>query len=253
MRHRHGPRTTEDSGLIQPLWLPGLALWIDFADASTITTGVGGISQADDKSGNGYHLAQGTSGNRPDYSGTLNGRNIATFAGGPDLLTRSTGTAVGKNASGCTSYVVFKHTSSPTTDQRLLSVQGPSSSLRHYLRAGATSNKLEIIARRLDADANAIIVGSTNVGTGWHIATAVADNVAGTLGLWMDGASEGSTTLASSGGNSSNTDTAVVQLSSANASLDLVGNVAECLVYNAAHDSATRSQVWAYLRNKWGL
>lgn len=239
--------------VIHPLTPGNLALWIDFADASTITTGAGGISNAADKSGNGYHLAQGTSGNRPDYSGTLNGRNIATFAGGPDYLSRSAGTSVGKNAAGCTSYVVFKHTSSPTTDQRILSVQGPSSALRHYLRAGATSNKLEIIARRLDADANAIIVGTTNVGTGWHISTVVADNIAGTLNLWMDAVSEGSTTLASSGGNSSNTDTAVVQLSSGNAAIDLVGNLAEALVYNAAHDAATRSRVWGYLRNKWGM
>lgn len=253
MRHRHGPRTTEDSGLIHPLWLPGLALWIDFADASAITTGTGGISTAADKSGNGYDLTQGTSGNRPDYSGSLNGRNISAFAGGPDYLSRSTGTSVGKNAAGCTSYVVFKHTSAPTTDQRLLSVQGPSSALRHYLRAGATSNKLEIIARRLDADANAIIVGTTNVGTGWHISTVVADNIAGTLNLWMDAVSEGSTTLASSGGNSSNTDTAVVQLSNGNAAIDLVGNLAEALVYNAAHDAATRARMWGYLRNKWGL
>lgn len=239
--------------VIHPLTPGNLALWIDFADASTITTGAGGISNAADKSGNGYHLAQGTSGNRPDYSGTLNGRNIATFAGGPDYLSRSAGTSVGKNAAGCTSYVVFKHTSSPTTDQRILSVQGPSSALRHYLRAGATSNKLEIIARRLDADANAIIVGTTNVGTGWHISTVVADNIAGTLNLWMDAVSEGSTTLASSGGNSSNTDTAVVQFGNANAALDLVGNLAEALVYNAAHDAATRSRVWGYLRNKWGM
>lgn len=239
--------------VIHPSTPGNLIHWIDFADSSSITTGTGGISQADDKSGNGYHFTQGTSGNRPDYSGTLNGRNIITFAGGPDYLNNSSATAIGKNASGCTSYVVFKHTAAPTTDQRLLSVQGPSSSLRHYLRAGATSNKLEIIARRLDADANAIIVGSTNVGTGWHIATAVADNVAGTLGLWMDGVSEGSTTLASSGGNSSNTDTVVVQLSSGNASLDLVGNVAELIVYNAAHDAATRARMWGYLRNKWGL
>lgn len=253
MRHRHGPRTTEDSGLIHPLWLPGLALWIDFADASAITTGTGGISTAADKSGNGYDLDQGTSGNRPDYSGSLNGRNIATFAGGPDYLLRGSATSIGKNAPGLTSYLVWKHSANPTTDQRLISVQGPSSALRHYLRAGATSNKLEIIARRLDADANAIIVGGTNVGTGWHYGTVVADYVAGTLNLWMDSTSQGSAALASSGGNSSNTDTVAVQLSSANASLDLVGNVAECLVYNAAHDSATRSQVWAYLRNKWGL
>ncbi|HRT52515.1 MAG TPA: hypothetical protein P5291_00430 [Flavobacteriales bacterium] len=114
-------------------------------------------------------------------------------------------------------------------------------------------NKLEIIARRLDADANAIIVGTTNVGTGWHISTVVADNIAGTLNLWMDAVSEGSTTLASSGGNSSNTDTAVVQLSSGNAAIDLVGNLAEVLVYNSAHDAATRARMWGYLRNKWGL
>ncbi len=239
--------------VIHPLTPGNLALWIDFADASTITTGVGGISQADDKSGNGYHLTQGTSGSRPDYSGSLNGRNIATFAGGPDYLDRSTPTDIGRNVPGITSYLVWKHTSSPTARQNLFGVQGGGGVVRHYLYAGNSSNKFTGQGRRLDGDANTTLNGSANIGTSWHIGTCLMDFIAGTITIYIDGASDGSTALASSGGNSSNTASFNVIISSANASFDLVGNVAELLVYNAAHDADTRARVWAYLRNKWGL
>lgn len=42
-----------------------LVAWWDASDSSTITTATGGVSQWDDKSGNGHHATQGTSGNRP--------------------------------------------------------------------------------------------------------------------------------------------------------------------------------------------
>ena len=62
----------------ESVWNPSMistALWLDAADASTITESGGAVSQWDDKSGNGRHVTQGTPENRPTYNVTgLNGK-----------------------------------------------------------------------------------------------------------------------------------------------------------------------------------
>jgi hypothetical protein len=55
------------------LWSPAeisTALWLDAADASTITESSGAVSQWNDKSGYNYHATQPNSGNRPVYNST---------------------------------------------------------------------------------------------------------------------------------------------------------------------------------------
>jgi hypothetical protein len=62
-----------------PLDLSPLAWW-DASDAATVTTSSGDISDWDDKSGNGWHLEQTTSGNRPAYTtSAINGLNAAQW------------------------------------------------------------------------------------------------------------------------------------------------------------------------------
>ena len=66
-------------------WTPALlstALWLDAADASTITESGGVVSQWNDKSGNGRNATQVTAGNRPTYtSAALNSKNVVSFNG----------------------------------------------------------------------------------------------------------------------------------------------------------------------------
>jgi len=48
----------------ETVWNPSMiqtALWLDAADASTITESGGAVSQWDDKSGNNHHVIQATS------------------------------------------------------------------------------------------------------------------------------------------------------------------------------------------------
>lgn len=233
---------------------PGnLIHWIDFADSSSITTVSGLISQANDKSGNGYHLAQGTSGNRPGYTAAgLNGRNIATFNGGPADSITTAGTGIGRNVAGLTAYVVFKHTAAPTARQNIYVVGSGGASTRLAIYGGHVSNKISVQGARLDADSNSLYSGTTGLGTGWHIATAVLDYTNGMLYGYLDGVAELSGALTSSG-TSSNTASGSVSMSSLNPSFDLIGNIAEELTYNAVHDAATRGRVTNYLRNKWAL
>jgi hypothetical protein len=53
-----------------PRQISGCALWLDAADSSTITMATG-VSQWNDKSGNGYNLTQGSTGSQPTRTGNL--------------------------------------------------------------------------------------------------------------------------------------------------------------------------------------
>jgi hypothetical protein len=72
------------------LWTPAqitTGLWLDAADANTVTTVSGAVSQWNDKSGNGRNFTQATSGSRPTYtSAVLNALNTVTPDGSNDFL-----------------------------------------------------------------------------------------------------------------------------------------------------------------------
>jgi hypothetical protein len=79
------------SGLIDRPWtpaqLPGLALWLDADDASTITLNGSTVAQWNDKSGNARHASQATAANQPTRTlNGLGGRTVVTFDGTDDWL-----------------------------------------------------------------------------------------------------------------------------------------------------------------------
>jgi hypothetical protein len=70
-----------------PRSISGLELWLDFTDASTLTTSGSQISSANDKSGKGRIASQTTANNRPVLvSSAINGRSVASFDGVNDNL-----------------------------------------------------------------------------------------------------------------------------------------------------------------------
>jgi len=75
-----------------PLWTPAqisTALWLDAADASTITLNGSTVSQWNDKSGNGRNVSQPTASAQPtSNTRTLNGLNVLDF--NVDIIGRST-------------------------------------------------------------------------------------------------------------------------------------------------------------------
>jgi hypothetical protein len=93
-------------------WTPAditTALWLDAADADTITRDVSNVIQWDDKSGNGRNATQGTSGNQPTYqTNVLNGLPVVRFDGSNDRLDFSTGIS---SANDIAVYVVYRRAS----------------------------------------------------------------------------------------------------------------------------------------------
>ena len=75
------------------IWEPAelgssLALWLDAADASTITLNGSTVSQWWDKSGNGNHVSQATAAFQPDYTlSAINGKPAVDYQAETDTLT----------------------------------------------------------------------------------------------------------------------------------------------------------------------
>jgi hypothetical protein len=74
----------------ETVWNPSMistALWLDAADASTVTLESGAVSQWNDKSGNNRHATQVTLEARPTIvSSSVNGRAVIRYDGIDDLL-----------------------------------------------------------------------------------------------------------------------------------------------------------------------
>jgi hypothetical protein len=96
------------------LWTPAqitTALWLDAADASTVTTVSGAVSQWNDKSGNGRNATQTTPSNRPTYSSSsINSKPaiVKTQGSSFDIGLNIPSLGIGSGAARTTVFV-FKH------------------------------------------------------------------------------------------------------------------------------------------------
>lgn len=91
-----------------PKMLPGLQLWLDAADSSTVTLNSGNVSEWRDKSASAVHYSQATAAYQPGYSSAYkNGRNaIRMGASGTTYL--STGTNPSLSFKPATVFIVFQ-------------------------------------------------------------------------------------------------------------------------------------------------
>jgi hypothetical protein len=74
-----------------PKSLPGLKLWLDAGDSSSLTFNGGDVSQMNDLSGNGFHATQSTGANQPTLVSTgFNGKPTLDFDTTDSLLSSAT-------------------------------------------------------------------------------------------------------------------------------------------------------------------
>ena len=98
--------------------ITNLKFWIDADDSNTITETSGAVSQWDDKSGNDYHVTQGTGSGQPETgTQTINSRNAVYFDTSLEYLS---------NASDLNIDGDF-------TANFLLSVSGDNNTLQYFL------------------------------------------------------------------------------------------------------------------------
>lgn len=109
--------------------------WYDSSDVSTITKDISNkVSQWNDKSGFDYHLTQSVDISKPLYS-VVNG---IVFDGVNDYLLKSFGVTINQPI---TIFTVFKYTSTPTNNGRVV-YDGYVSNLRQLLYLNEAANEL---------------------------------------------------------------------------------------------------------------
>jgi hypothetical protein len=240
------------------IWNPSMittALWLDAADASTVTTVSGNVSQWNDKSGNARHASQSTPLIRPAYTANgLNGKSVVTFNGSNVLgLTELT---LGRNIGELSYFAVASSTTVSGNNCRAIfdlnAGSGPDRAAL-YVR----ESTIEAGGRRLDNNNyQAHTNGTPSVNTAF-ISCALFNYSAAALSVGFNG---GALTSRSGGfqtaGNTSDTNSTLITMGASDALgtvTPFTGYVSEFIAIRSILSDANRQKVEGYLAHKWGL
>lgn len=227
-------------------------VWIDFSDAATVTTTGSGISNVADKSGNGNDFSQGTDTNRPAYTNTINGLNVATFDGGDEFLGASSplidtsqsifilfsatsesspGSLLGQWASGQTGRVVI------TTNQTDTGATDP----------GYLNPFYEDVA---DGTGPGGLLSDVFIDSGSTLIELVGDTGSENLDFLINGGAIDTATLSSV---YNGVNTAIGSVSASQEANLYDGHVSEMVMVPGKVSQATRELIEGYLAHKWGI
>jgi hypothetical protein len=240
--------------------ISGMHLWLDAADASTLfdaTTGGslvaadGTIGRWQDKSSNGRHATQATSGSRPiRKTALINGLDAITFDGTNDHLL----VPVSSVAFGGADFdlLVVARSRAPAGTQGFFVVQDNSGPAAPILRVSVIGNFLRFSFRTtgtVATDINDATAYSSNALTVFGVR-----RTSSTITATKNGSAFGSSAL--SGSFSATFVTPGVGAyfdSDATSAWFLNGEICEILAYNPGLSSANLSVVQSYLAAKWGI
>jgi hypothetical protein len=221
----------------ESVWNPSMiqtALWLDAADASTVTTVSGAVSQWNDKSGNSRHATQSTAGSRPAYSSTgFNSLPGVTFDGIDDQL-----------AHGCTQtgqytlIAIYKVNSTQTGFRGVLNV-GPNNDQGGSMLLARTTSSFVGSYGNNDINSTFAYANSQSL-----IAIIEDDNGSATKSFWINGTQSGTFTN-NPAGQGGTVGGIVGQYAAI--------TVAECLALSVVATLNVRQRIEGYLAWKWGL
>ena len=258
-----------------PTSLPGLQLWLDASDSSTLydaTSGGslvaadGGVARWEDKSGNARHATQSTSGSRPVRKTAIQGGlDVLRFDGSDDWFVFSSSTSTFKFLHSTDSTVFVALTRSSTDDASIVDNVGGSTAgtgfTMYFANGSASSDKITAFAGRGVSQQTTFINTSGNdfVPSGWSVVSHVGQPLDATAAersaLRRNGGatqSNNSSTNAASTSNASN-DLRIGSFHNLNTSYTFGGDIAEIIIYNSALSDTDREAVENYLMTKWGI
>lgn len=233
-----------------PRHLANLSLWLDGADASTVTLDNSNyVSQWNDKSGNGRDVSEGVSNNRPAYSGTINGLKVLTFDGSNDRL----GTSGNYSETLYSAFAVAKWSSTSGARGVLTADSGGGATNTRGPQIITTSGTTNYAIGFTSAGGVVLEAPSTAANT-TDVRVVSVVQAASTLEMWINDSSNGS---------SSCTQTSYTQriyvgvathgVGSGSMSGWFNGDIAEVILYSRDLSTAERQAVQRYLGRKWGV
>jgi hypothetical protein len=256
----------------ETVWNPSMistALWLDAADASTVTTVSSAVSQWNDKSGGATNFTQGTAGARPSTgSATLNGRNVLTFDGGDILLA---GDALDNVWTGAAFHLfcVVKNDDVTSSNGAILTKSASAADNQRAFAYYIRTSKLQLVAHyTLDVLNFTVVDGSTSISnSAWTIGTAAytstgtgTANTTSRVQMTVDGADQ-TEAVNSFAGNLGTIQNGTAQLAVGSiagtagtlSAAPLTGAIGEIIVTASVLSTLNRQRIEGYLAHKWGL
>jgi hypothetical protein len=236
-----------------PSSIAGLVAWYDASDATTLfEDSAGTIPAADnadvigrlaDKSGNGYHLTQATTGNKPTLrTAVQNSKNVVRVDGSDDFLTNAAYADIGDNY---TVFAVAKYASSVDVAQCMFDVSTGTFNTGFMMMYESATRW-----RGVGNSGNQNADNATDVRDGlFRIHKGV--NTGSQLQYSLNGGAAATGVYTPPNGVTLNTLT-VGRIVTAS-SYTLNGDIAELLIYNATLTAQQQSDMVAYLNAKWAV
>jgi len=231
------------SGGFSPTNIADMALWLDAADAATVSLDASSnVEQWNDKSGNGRHAGQTTAANRPDYASTLNGKSVVGFSGSPEVLT---GAQIVSGAATPTVFVVGRATGT-NAQECFVNLSSDSATVGGHFNVTFEPG-LRIIG-------GATTFAGASIVTESIFTLGVSNPSVGDAYCYVNGDER---SVSSTGVTSINLNGTQYSVGAGGAgfaaSYFLNGIVAEILVYTRVLTDAERQRVESYLSAKWGI
>jgi surface protein len=219
----------------------GLALWLDAADASTLTTSGGQVSQWNDKSGNARNVTQATTSLQPSATTqTMNGRPVITF-NGTTVLQDSSGISNRYGITGDRTMIVVGRVRVAGAGGTLIDRSPATTNL-----FGLTSESGPRLQVRDDANGQFQNLGTVSRPAGTTLVL-TATRSGSALTYYVSSALSASSTLT---GTVTQPPISVGRHATAISTADQ--DVAEVLLFNRALTATEQANVEAYLASKWG-
>lgn len=229
-------------------WTPAnitTALWLDAADASTVTTVSGAVSQWNDKSGNGRNATQGLSSKRPLLaSAGLNGKNVIDCDGLDDELVLASVTSL--TSINQSLFLVAKRDNTAGRAELPIAIGN-----------STTSDGVADIPRWTDNNMYSQVGSSNNRPAVTSIVTDqpyISSVTGGTVQRsYIDGALIGTGTSQSTSSFSVTSGSVGSGSAVSNSSRFFDGKIAEIVLLPLVADTTARQLIEGYLAHKWGL
>lgn len=249
-------------GGYSPTDIANLKVWFDADDSASITTSTG-VSQWNDKSGNGHNASQGTGTEQPALiSNALNGRSVLRFDGSNDRLVASSMQLFTNSTAPVTTFVVFQ--SDNVTGQKFLlnhgNVAGNTFELGYATGLNASGN----FGLHRGSSQAAVTPGGTIANSTWYYFTTVVKSSGSTpanvafyrFGNALSAANDSNGWLSSGSYRTESTSLDIGyrndnQTGSFSAFHD--GDIAEIIVYQRELSDTERQHIEYYLATKWAL
>ena len=223
-----------------PLYLLDCELWLDGADASTITQSSGMVSQWNDKSGNHYNATQGTGANQPAYlsNGIIGKGSVSSGSAGQ----MSMSTSILSGASGATAFFVSQNSSETGNQGAPLENFGSSGINSHMPYSGEIYSDF----------GNAGRYGPIGYTTGALLVPQIYTITAGSTWTMLQGLTLLYSTSSTFTPPSGEIGPPSLFSSSAGGTYQWLGTLAELIIYRRVLTSTEQTEVYNYLKAKWG-